>query len=254
MELFSQRKGLKPIRNLVQIDSMDSDLRNGLWNALTIFYWNRVSRSDPYLSYYPDVEFLIKFLWIDYFKRPLDSLGNYWPEPYKEIREYFFNCHWNEVYDFIEFIVNTYDNQNDKSINLKFKGYCNSILERELSAYRFVGEKLTQITSEEEIAEIEKALESPKTLKAVTNHLKRALDLLSDRQKPDYRNSIKESISAVEAICQLITDNDKATLGQATAKGLDMDRSDRPDKNESGVGRRYHGTQALVVDGHEIRC
>jgi hypothetical protein len=35
---------------------------------------------------------------------------------------------------------------------------------------------------------------------------------LSDRKKPDYRNSIKESISAVEAICQIISGKQKATL------------------------------------------
>ncbi|MFH1639453.1 MAG: hypothetical protein ABIB93_03970 [Chloroflexota bacterium] len=38
---------------------------------------------------------------------------------------------------------------------------------------------------------------------------------LSDKTSPDYRNSIKESISAVEAICRAITGNDKATLGEA---------------------------------------
>ena len=33
---FSQRMGLKPIRTQIQIDSMDDDLRNSLWNNLTI--------------------------------------------------------------------------------------------------------------------------------------------------------------------------------------------------------------------------
>jgi len=41
------------------------------------------------------------------------------------------------------------------------------------------------------------------------------LDLLADRKSPDYRNSIKESILAVESLCQLITGNTKVTLGQA---------------------------------------
>jgi hypothetical protein len=53
------------------------------------------------------------------------------------------------------------------------------------------------------------------TPKPVATHLKRALELLSDRKSPDYRNSTKESISAVEAICGLITGNPKAELGQA---------------------------------------
>ena len=46
-------------------------------------------------------------------------------------------------------------------------------------------------------------------------HLNQSLTLLSDRQNPDYRNSIKESISAVESICKIITQDDKATLGKA---------------------------------------
>jgi hypothetical protein len=49
----------------------------------------------------------------------------------------------------------------------------------------------------------------------VNQHLKRALELLADRENPDYRNSIKESILAVESMCQIITGKDKASLGDA---------------------------------------
>ena len=84
-----------------------------------------------------------------------------------------------------------------------------------LSAYRFVDGKIVQITSEEEIDAIEKALDIPTPLKPVKEHLKKALHLLADRKKPDYSNSIKESVLAVEAICKLITKKPKATLGQA---------------------------------------
>jgi len=41
------------------------------------------------------------------------------------------------------------------------------------------------------------------------------LDMLADRFSPDYRNSIKESISAVESVAQIITDDSFATLGSA---------------------------------------
>jgi hypothetical protein len=47
MKLFSQRKGLKPVKSVMQVDSMDDDLRNGLWNALTVYYWSKVE-SDSY--------------------------------------------------------------------------------------------------------------------------------------------------------------------------------------------------------------
>src|SRR5689334_2509688 len=86
-----------------------------------------------------------------------------------------------------------------------------------MSAYRFVDGVIVQLTAEEEIAEIEQLLNAPVPLKSVSTHLRTALDLLSDRTKPDYRNSIKESISAVESTCNLITGG-KDTLGEALKK------------------------------------
>ncbi|MEG8264615.1 hypothetical protein MKS78_04515 [Acinetobacter baumannii] len=43
--------------------------------------------------------------------------------------------------------------------------------------------------------------------------MKAALSFLTDRNKPDYRNSVKESISAVEALCVTLSGDPKATLG-----------------------------------------
>lgn len=98
---------------------------------------------------------------------------------------------------------------------------CNRILEREMSAYRFVDGQITPITSEVEIAAIEQATQNVEGRFApVTQHLRTALTLLSDRQQPDYRNSVKESISAVESACKIITNDSKATLG-GTLKTLE---------------------------------
>lgn len=55
---------------------------------------------------------------------------------------------------------------------------------------------------------------------AVSKHISTALSLLSQKPEPDYRNSIKESISAVECICRKITK--KNTLGDALKE---LDRS-----------------------------
>lgn len=137
-------------------------------------------------------------------------MSDYWDDTYKEIRRYFFSCEWNEVYDFIEFIANNYPID---SVNSQFMQFCNNVLEQELSAYRFVGGRITEISTQEEISEIEQALEIP--IKPVKEHLKQSLDLLTDRKNPDYRNSIKEAISAVESFCKIVTKNDKAKLGDA---------------------------------------
>lgn len=209
--LFSQRKGLKPVRTTMQVDSMDDVLKNSLWSALSIFYFKR-DLEPPLVSYHKDLQELFTKMWLDYFKKPLDELRNYYPDIYEELRKMFFRYQYNEIYDFIEFITNNYPV--DKT-NQEFMNYCNIILKRELSAYNFVGGVIAQITSEEEIEEIEQALENTDSLNGVNTHLKTALERLSDRKSPDYRNSIKESISGVESISKLIAKNDKAVLSDA---------------------------------------
>lgn len=213
MNLFSQRQGLKPIKKIMQIDDMDEDLRNSLWNALTLIYWQEVTSNS--ISYHNRIETLITKLWVNYFKKPIDNLSSYWFDTKQEIRDYFFSCEWYEVYDFIEFVANNYP---EERVNSRFVNVCNSVLERELSAYRFIEGKITPITEKVEIEEIEEALQKTEPLKGVKDHLKRALDLFADRKSPDYRNSIKESILAVEGICKLIAKEEKATLGEALSK------------------------------------
>jgi hypothetical protein len=88
------------------------------------------------------------------------------------------------------------------------------ILEEELAGYRMVENIVTPITDEQEINTITEALEDT-TFSGVSSHLKRALELLSNRENPDYRNSIKESISAVESMAKVIAQKPKADLEEA---------------------------------------
>jgi len=66
-----------------------------------------------------------------------------------------------------------------------------------------------------QLLEVQAALKSSDKFSSVKTHLTRALELYSDRKTPDYRNSIKESISSVESLARIIIANDNATLGQA---------------------------------------
>ncbi len=140
---------------------------------------------------------------------PIDDIDRYWSTSLQIIRDYFFSCPWNEVYEFIEFVANNY---RTAETNERFMENCNTILERELSAYRFVGGVIVPMPSKQEVAEVEEALY---VSQKYSQHLGRALELLADKKAPDYRNSIKESISAVEAICQLVTGCPGVTLGVA---------------------------------------
>jgi hypothetical protein len=209
---FSQRKGYKPIRDTVQKDCMDDELRNGLWNALDICIWkgNKFSHySDNFES--SNLYLLFQRYWLHYFKYPLDNLPGYYKDSHARVRKYFLNCEWYEVYDFIEFTAQSAP----EGLVSNYTNTCNRILEKEQSAYRFVDNQITDLTAEEEIESIEHAIKSSSNLSGVNTHLKTAIGFLSDRKNPNFRNSVKESISAVEALSRIISGDPKATLGTA---------------------------------------
>lgn len=205
---FSRRQGLNPIKKTIQIDFVDEDLRNSLWNCLFLVYLRLLKEKYTVVVYARrsltgEGEIFISKLWAVYFKKPIDAISDAtYEEIYETIRDYFFTSPWYEVYDFIEFLAGTY---HGKEANKRFMQMCNSILERELSGYRFVGGKITQVTPEEETSAIEKALDIPDAFKGPRAQIKTALDKLSNRKSPDYCGSIKDSISAVEGVVRIIT-------------------------------------------------
>lgn len=217
---FSDRYGYTKVNDVIQIESMDIALRNSLWSLLCLFIWNDVKCTDSlygrsYLNATANKSIYLycQHLWLNYFKKPIDTLNTDWEKVLPVLRNYFKECDWFEIYNFIEFTANNYNENNFKDNFIKA---CNVALEREVSAYRFVDDTITRVTDKVEIDEIELALNS--TSNPVQTQLKLALDHLSNRQTPDYRNSIKESISAVEGIAREITGDSKATLGTLVSK------------------------------------
>jgi hypothetical protein len=210
---FSERQGFRPIKNVIQIDFIDEDLKNSLWNAAYLYYFAFPPGYDD-IRTNRNLHNILTAMWLDYFKSPITNLHKSLSDTLKEIRHYFFTCQWYCIYDFIEFLA-TFAPPNDTHGQDDFINSCNHYLQREVSGYRFVNNKIAPITSEEQIASIERALQDTTNLKAVNVHLKTALDLFADRKNPDYRNSIKESISAVEALCTVVTNDSKSTLGAA---------------------------------------
>jgi hypothetical protein len=204
---FSQRRGFKPIFEIIQIDSMSNELRNSLWNVLSANFFLEYANNP--LSYYhaESVGTFIKYIWKDYFKHPLEKLPKIKSDAVNKIFNYFQDFEWYEVYDFMEVTINYFKNP-------QLVTEVNSILERELSGYRFVGGVFTDIINNQEIQMLEQTI-SDADFPAVPLHLKRALALMSDKENPDYRNSIKESISAVESLAKTITGKPKATLAEA---------------------------------------
>ena len=210
--LFSQRQGLTPSLKELQTEGMDDELRTKLWNVLTVLYWNNYRRG----GVYEDVEGsnmggLIFALWHFFFKWPVDGMPDGFFVVRGIIREQFFSFPWFRVYDFIEFVSANSDHDFAKHLPI----VCNRILEEENAGYRMIDGRFTSITSPAEIQAVEEVLAQAEAFPGVRAHLAAALRMLSDREQPDYRNSIKESISAVESACQVLTGSKSATLGNA---------------------------------------
>src|SRR5258708_32830554 len=96
---FSERQGLKPIRQVLQTDSMDEALRSRLWNVLVSSF---PSSLEGYTLSHRENNTLRQFcrrVWHEYFKRPIDTIPE-WPNlAIKQIRDSFFDFQWDEVYD-----------------------------------------------------------------------------------------------------------------------------------------------------------
>ena len=176
--LFSQRKGIQSVRDSIQKDEISDSLRNGLWDALDINLWSKVNFGASSYSYVASSNLrpLLERYWHNFYHSPIDTIPSYFNDALKEIRSKFMKADWFEVYDFIEFSAKACPEQ----FQSRFTKFCNSVLEREKSAYRFVEKELVELTSEEELKSIDEALQSTSPYDGAKRHLVAALGLLSD--------------------------------------------------------------------------
>lgn len=119
---------------------------------------------------------------------------------------------WYVIFDFIE----RYFMNSDETTVEKMRNIFNRILEEEVSGYRIMGKMVVPIISEHELKALEEAINVP--YDSARTHIRKAVESFSNRKAADYENTIKDSISAVEAMCCIITENSKSTLGEALKK------------------------------------
>lgn len=202
MPSFSERNGYRPIRDVLQVESMDGYLRIALWNAMTRCFWVNAEFEVADYEFYRMTMDLLYAVWEELFKRPADERPK---DVLGSLRKEFFSLEWYTVYELLEFLA-------ERGYANEFPERCNDALRREGASYRFVGKQIVRITSEAEVAGIEEAMET--TPGTVGTHLLTATKYLANQEDPDYRNSIKESISAVEAMVNTFVAK-PTTLGKA---------------------------------------
>lgn len=233
---FSERMGIKPLPEALKPDAMPEGLRNSLWNAF--HSWRLRQTEDQLLS----------IIWRDFWKRPIDTIpvvsgyaGTFYHDAWKQVRDYFFRTDWHGVYDFLDFLIGAiYQGE-------QLARAVDRVLAGELAAYRVVHNQIVPVTSHQEVQALEDALADKGKFAPVSEHLATALAHLSNRQNPDYRNSIKESISAVESMAKIISGKDKAELGEA------LGALEKTGKLHGALRKGYTALYGYTSDANGIR-
>ncbi|MCW7498547.1 hypothetical protein ND860_18575 [Leptospira levettii] len=204
----------------MQLNSLSTSSKKTIWNALVISIWRNIEdpqhqnsivrtyRFPHFFQYEGNKEYsnLLSKIWTDIFEETIDYVPKSWNSFSERLYEYFFSIKWFEVYDFLEFILENID----KSIADRLASNLNKIFSDENIPFSIINAQVTDITNPVENSEVNEALESPFNSSNV--HISTSIGFLYG-SKPDYRNSIKESISAVESVVKKITGNSKGTLG-----------------------------------------
>lgn len=214
MNRFSDRYGYTSPRQVMIRECLPNDVENCICSCFDKLkkYFYDADENEAY-------EDMQIYIWEHYLhKRRTD----FYYERDKNIVVAYIRCanaKWYEKINILEYSIGMLFAASNiqyrfKSIYLNFVKDINSFFKEVNFAYRVIDAKIVEITSEEEIVAIEQALQDSND--NVTLHLKSALQLYSQKPDGDYRNSIKESISAVEAYCREKTNEN--TLGKALKK------------------------------------
>lgn len=226
---FSDRNKIKPENTEIQLKDFDKRTRVQLQNMISQLY------NDVYGDAYYGKEYIQEFFRYvigDIYSEAIDTRLTYYDDTvFRMINKTIQEDDYDDVLTLIEAIIQYwdlylrdirgyayYDRYNKAYRSRSIYESANLYLKREYVGYRFINEQLTPISDEYEVDAIEQALNNPYS--SVYEHLSKANKLLADRVSPDYENSIKESISAVEALCEVLTGitGKEASLGRLLKK------------------------------------
>ena len=202
---YSDRKNITNFRDIVQFEDLNERTRNKIYTLM---------------SKYTNNNEFVEFLYVEIFSctvddvpRVQDIFGKNHLDIFSinsQLKDFLLVHPYNAIFDLLEGI-NKFWKQRDNS----FEEAINNIFKEENVQHRFVNGIITDIINEHEIKEIQESLDKNDDSSV---HISKAINHLYNRQKPDYENSVKESICAVEVKCKKITNMPTATLGAAIKK------------------------------------
>lgn len=205
---FSDRNNIKPINKTIQYQDLDYRTRVQILDFVKSMNRSFLNnQNDDYKLFWIRIVlrdiYSIPYQWTGYAYRQIEQLNNI-------ITATILEDEYDDVLSLIEGLCRIWNTYFYKNIDILHKQF-NDVLKKEFVGYRFVNGIIVEITDENEIQSIEEVIENSEDV--ISCHFVKALAYLGDRENPDYPNSIKESISAVEAMCSVIS-GEKDSLGK----------------------------------------
>jgi hypothetical protein len=202
---FSDRMGITKPKTVLQVDDIDDELKNGLWQACLEF---PLSSNQFYTAGSTRFEATVRGIYVNVLKETSDEIPATTSKVMGRLKKWFYEAEWYQIYNLLEYLLS----KDESGVLTKRVTF---FLAREKSGYRIIQNKFVPITDPVELHAVAEAGSLPFRFSSAREHIQTAIVLFSRKPNPDYRNSIKESISAVESIARIITNNTKATLGDA---------------------------------------
>lgn len=258
MASFAERMGHRAARTIVQSDELDEDTRTELWNVLVRLQSLLGDVATDTYGQDDTENNVLGAVWTWDFKMARDEWRND-AQVWNLIKGQVQQGEWFDALDLIESIVKYLDQYETPATEGHWSALAeafNNRFETYLVGFRFIGKEITPVDSTVEAEAISAAQEDVGGIPGARHALERATELLADRQNPDYANSIKESISSVEAVVKKITGEGKlgAGLGKLEAAGLTVHPALRQawskmygwTSDEDGI--RHGGVDAATAD------
>jgi hypothetical protein len=218
MASFAERMGHRAARILIQSDSLDADTRTELWNVLVTLRGILEDVGRDTFGQDTTEGNLTAAVWAWEFKNARDEMKST-SQVWQLIKTQILQAEWYDVLDVLEAIVkylHQYETPSTEDHGSLLADAMNNRFEQYLVGYRFIGKELAPVDSNTEADAVVSAQDAASSVSGARHALNRAVEHLADRQNPDYPNSIKESISSVEAVVRKVTG--ESTLGAGLTK------------------------------------